>query len=71
MIPLILYASYLIGAPFTPGEAYLPTSFRELTLASIHANVVQYAIGAVVLAAAAGIAGVLVSWPAIRLLRKR
>lgn len=71
MIPVILYASYLTGALFTAEDAYLPTSFNELTLASIHANVVQYAIGALVLATAAGLAGLLVSWPLMRMLRRR
>lgn len=71
MIPLILYASYRTGALFSPGEVYVPASLDELTLAGIHTHVVQYAVGAIVLAIVAGATGLLLAWPLLRICRKR
>ncbi|HRD52597.1 MAG TPA: DUF2062 domain-containing protein [Flavobacteriales bacterium] len=71
MIPLILYASYRMGAPFAGADAYMPDSFDELSLAGIHAHVMQYAVGAVLLALMAGGLGVAISYPILRALRKR
>ncbi|MFZ1694721.1 MAG: DUF2062 domain-containing protein [Flavobacteriales bacterium] len=71
MIPLILFASYRMGAPFAGADAYMPDSFDELSLAGIRAHVMQYVIGAVLLALAMGGLGVAISFPILRVLRKR
>jgi len=71
MIPLILFASYRMGAPFAGADAYMPDSFDELSLAGIRAHVMQYVIGAVLLALTTGGLGVAISFPILRVLRKR
>jgi uncharacterized protein (DUF2062 family) len=71
LIPLILYASYRMGAPFMGGGAYRPLSVEELTLATVHEHVVQYAAGAVALALSAGATGTLISYALLRSLRNR
>jgi uncharacterized protein (DUF2062 family) len=55
MIPLVLYLSHLTGALWMGNRAQ-PISFsQKLTLATIQTHSVQYAIGAITLALAAGI----------------
>jgi glycosyltransferase involved in cell wall biosynthesis len=56
MIPLIIYASYQIGALWT-GPDSIPVSLdKSMTLESIHVNFVQYLYGSVMLAVVAGAA---------------
>jgi glycosyltransferase involved in cell wall biosynthesis len=54
MIPVIIFVSYYIGGFFVSAE-YRFQSLSEITLQSIHANFIQYATGACVLALAAGL----------------
>ncbi len=55
MIPLILYASFLAGAPWM-GEAASHLSLdKNLGLASIQTNLQQYLVGSITLAFAAGV----------------
>ncbi|GGN05681.1 glycosyl transferase [Dyadobacter beijingensis] len=60
-IPFIIYASYKFGGLFYRGGVQL-TSFENLTLESIHVNIVQYFLGGTLLAMAAGTVGFLVSF---------
>lgn len=74
MIPLIVFASYKAGSPFFAREAVRIERWEDLSLQSIHLNFMQYAVGAVVLAAAACLAGTLLSFMLLkgyRLARKR
>ncbi|MGB0886656.1 MAG: DUF2062 domain-containing protein [Vicingaceae bacterium] len=68
-IPFIIFSSYLIGAPFVENNAEI-TSLKSLTLESIHLNFIQYAVGAVILAVAAGIVSTLASLLLLNLFRK-
>ena len=69
-IPFIIYISYLIGAPFFQHNIQI-TSLENLTLAAIHLNVVQYAVGAVILAGVAGIIAFLTTLIVLKIVRKR
>lgn len=69
MIPLIIYASYRLGAPFYPDNALVIDKWTEITLESIHLHMMQYIIGAFILALMAGISGTFVAWLAIRMFR--
>ena len=71
MIPVILYASYRMGAPFAGADAYLPASLNDLSLAGIHDHIVQYIVGAVALAVCMGAIGVAVAFPLLRIFRQR
>ena len=71
MIPLILYGSYRMGAPFVGDDRVRIERFADLTLEAIHWNMMQYLLGAVLLAVAAGLAGTLVSWVLLRGARGR
>ena len=68
-IPFIIYISYLVGAPFFEYNIQI-TSLDNLTLASIHLNVVQYAVGAVILAFIAGIISFLTTLIVLKIVRK-
>jgi len=70
MIPLIVFASYKMGAPFFPDNALVMDSWKDVTLESIHLHLMQYVTGAFVLAATAGAAGTVLSWMALIMLRK-
>lgn len=64
MIPIIIYASYLVGGWFySNDESVMNLSLTSLTLESIHLNFVQYFIGGICLAIMAGIAGFIISLP--------
>lgn len=54
MIPLIIYFSYYLGGFFVSNDLKFQ-SMTDITLQSIHANFVQYATGACVLALITGI----------------
>lgn len=54
MIPLILYASFLAGAPWMGDTASHISLSTDLSLASIQTNLQQYLIGSCTLAVAAG-----------------
>ncbi|MBP6391068.1 MAG: DUF2062 domain-containing protein [Flavobacteriales bacterium] len=71
MIPLILYGSYMAGAPFVGDDRVRINSISALTLDAIHWNVMQYLIGAVILAVLAGLVGTVVSIVVLRLGRGR
>ena len=71
MIPLILYGSYRMGAPFVGDDRVRIERFADLTLEAIHWNMMQYLLGAVLLAVVAGLAGTLVSWAGLRGARGR
>lgn len=71
MIPLILYGSYRMGAPFVGDDRVRIERFADLTLEAIHWNMMQYLLGAVLLAVVAGLAGTLVSWAVLRGARGR
>ena len=68
-IPFIIFLSYLLGKPFVDNETQI-TSLNSLTLESIHLNFIQYVIGAVLLAIAAGIISTLVSLLMLNMFRK-
>lgn len=70
MIPLIVFASYKMGAPFFPDNALVMDSWKDVTLESIHLHLMQYVTGAFVLASTAGAAGTVLSWMALKMLRK-
>ncbi len=71
MIPLIVYASYRMGAPFVGDDRVRIERFADLTLEAIHWNMMQYLLGAMLLALAAGLMGSLVSWAVLRGARGR
>lgn len=71
MIPLIVYASYRMGAPFVGDDRVRIERFADLTLEAIHWNMMQYLLGAVLLALAAGLVGTMVSWAVLRGVRGR
>nr|MBP8668534.1 DUF2062 domain-containing protein [Bacteroidia bacterium] len=54
MIPLIIYFSYYLGGFFVSNDMKFQ-SMADITLQSIHANFMQYATGACVLALISGI----------------
>jgi glycosyltransferase involved in cell wall biosynthesis len=69
-IPFIIFFSYLLGKPFVDNETQI-TSLNSLTLESIHLNFVQYIIGAILLAIAAGLISTLVSLLLLNTFRKK
>ena len=69
MIPIIIFASYLVGAPFVDNHTQI-TSLNSLTLDSIHLNFIQYVIGAVILSVAAGLISTLTSLMLLNVFRK-
>jgi glycosyltransferase involved in cell wall biosynthesis len=68
MIPLIIFGSYRFGGLFYKSGIQI-TSFKNLTLESIHLNIVQYFLGGTMLAITAGLTGFLVSLILLSLLR--
>ncbi len=69
MIPFILYGSYLVGANFVDNPQYLDLS-KDISLATIHNGFVQYLVGAIVLAAMAGVIGFAMSYLGLGTYRK-
>lgn len=55
MIPIIIYLSYFAGSFFVTNKVQLERS-ANITIEMIHLNIIQYAVGAMVLATIAGIA---------------
>ena len=55
MIPLILYASFLAGAPWMGHKAKAIPLTGELTLLAVQQNLQQYIAGSITLAIVAGI----------------
>jgi len=55
MIPLILYASYRMGAFWMPGTAYAVSLTKSLSLSAIRVNFKQYLAGSISLAICAGL----------------
>ncbi len=60
-IPFIIAASYYVGGWVVADTGELP-AISEMTLQAIHLNFMQYAVGAVLLAALAGVAGFVATW---------
>lgn len=69
MIPLIILLSYRLGGLLYEDKVEI-SSLKELTLASIHINFIQYATGGVLLAVIAGVLGTIFSWISFRIFRK-
>jgi glycosyltransferase involved in cell wall biosynthesis len=69
MIPLIIFVSYLMGAPFVENETKI-RSLNSITLDSIHLNLIQYIIGAIILSFIAGAVTVLLSLTLLKVFRK-
>lgn len=65
MIPLIIFASHLAGAPFMGDQAMRPVFSKDIGLQDITGHLLQYVVGAVALAIAAGIIGTLVAYPVL------
>jgi glycosyltransferase involved in cell wall biosynthesis len=68
-IPFIIFFSYLVGAPFVENHAEI-SSLNSLTLESIHLNFIQYVVGAIILAIAAGIISTIASLLLLNTFRK-
>ncbi|MBP6312972.1 MAG: DUF2062 domain-containing protein [Flavobacteriales bacterium] len=71
MIPLILFASYLAGAPFMGTDVVSMEFSQQLTLGHVKEHLMQYLIGSVVLAIAAGVIGSLITFIFLRPFRDR
>jgi uncharacterized protein (DUF2062 family) len=69
MIPLVIYASFLVGQQFIDG-AINSTKIFEFSTASIGENLQQYIIGAILLAIMAFFTVFTISWALLKLLRK-
>lgn len=69
MIPLIIYISYKVGSLFTKNSIEF-TSWKELTLESVHINFMQYFIGGWIFAFAASILAFLTSYVFLFFFRK-
>lgn len=70
LIPVIIFGSYLMGAPFVGNDLEIP-SWESLTLDDIHQNVLQYYVGACVLAVLSGLAVFLTSLGLMKAFSKR
>lgn len=68
MIPVLIWISYYCGGLFFGGSTELP-DLENITLETIHLNVMQYYSGAVVFAIIAGLVGFSLSYPLLVLLR--
>ncbi|MCB9167599.1 MAG: DUF2062 domain-containing protein [Flavobacteriales bacterium] len=71
MIPLIVYASYKVGAPFVGDDRIRITDLSGITLEAIRWNLAQYLVGAVLLALMAGAAGAIASYFVIGAMRRK
>lgn len=71
MIPFILYGSYRLGGPFIQDSRVDIRSISDLTLEAINWNMVQYLIGAVLLALLAGVVAMITGYAIFRLFRGR
>ncbi|GAA4371115.1 DUF2062 domain-containing protein [Hymenobacter saemangeumensis] len=70
LIPLILYLSYLTGGLLVEKPVALQYG-KQLTLAAIHYNFVQYVVGSLLLAAGAAIASGLATYVLLFFFRKK
>ena len=71
MIPLIIFASYKFGALFMGNNAVALEFSKELSLGLVREHLIQYLIGSVALAIAAGCLGALVTFIFLRPFRDR
>lgn len=71
MIPLILYASFLAGAPWMGDHATAVPLSSDLSLSVIENNLQQYLAGSVTLALAAGLTIGLISYVCMKLLSRK
>ncbi len=69
LIPLIIFASYMAGAPFMGSEAIELDLADDITLDHVREHLQQYVVGSVVLAIAAGLIGMMVTFFLLRALR--
>lgn len=69
MVPLILWASHALGAQLLPGGVALDLS--DISLDAVKQSLVQYVVGAVVLAAGAGLLGAGMAWAALAVVRRK
>lgn len=69
MIPIVILTSFYFGSFFYPENSILP-DISTITLETVHMNIIQYCVGAVVFAIAAGILGFSISWICISLYKK-
>ncbi len=70
MIPIIIYVSYLTGAPFM-GSSAKHYALADLSLEAIGWNAAQYICGSVALSIIAGIVGTVIAWFVIRSVRRK
>ncbi len=71
MIPLIIYASYRVGALWMPGSAHAVSMTKFLSLSAIRYNFKQYLVGSVSLALFAGGAAGLITYVLLRVFSKK
>ncbi|MGK7389872.1 MAG: DUF2062 domain-containing protein [Candidatus Cyclobacteriaceae bacterium M2_1C_046] len=71
MIPVIIYASYMLGGVFIESPEYDIFFNQGLTLEAVKDNLVQYLIGAVALSIVAGIVSGLISYIYLKIYRAR
>lgn len=69
MIPLILYLSYILGG-FALGEFSWQVDMT-VTLETVGKNIKQYIIGSMILASVAGVLSGILSYPLLRLIKKK
>jgi glycosyltransferase involved in cell wall biosynthesis len=71
MIPLVIYASFLAGAPWMGAKASTIPLSRHLSFSSIQDNLQQYLAGSITLALCAGVLISLLSWLLLKLFEKK
>jgi uncharacterized protein (DUF2062 family) len=70
MIPFIIFLSHRCGAFWLGARAQRISFDDDLTIDSVMNNLVQYVIGAITLATAAGLAGGLITYVTLRTFRR-
>ncbi len=71
LIPVIIYASYKVGAMFLDPTKAVQLDMADISMEAIHANAVQYFVGAIALALSAGVVGFIVSLMLLAAVRRR
>lgn len=70
LIPVIIYASYKVGALFMDPSTVVQLDLADISMEAIHANAMQYIVGAVALAIGSGITGFLIALLVITAVRR-
>jgi uncharacterized protein (DUF2062 family) len=70
MIPIIIYLSHLCGALWMGKHGQRITFDQELTIDSVMNNLVQYIVGAITLAVAAGLVGGAITYIVLKTFRR-